>query len=95
MNRRVKFLSIELGRPWTRYVVAAMAVVAAAVLHWMLLRVSGDIPSFLVFFMMVTLVTRFLGGRAGVLATVLSVFPVHFFFVSSAHTLDLSPTAKP
>ncbi len=80
------------GRPWMGYALAVVAVALAAVLRWVLVRALGEFPPFVTFFPMVVLVAMLLGGRAGVMATLLSAAVASCFFFPRHQLLTLGNT---
>ncbi len=73
----------EWMRPWPlRYGLALVTVAAATWLRYVLEKSFGDIPTFVIFYAAVMLVAVVSGFWPGILATILTVISVDYFFIS-------------
>jgi PAS domain S-box-containing protein len=74
-------------RTATGYLLAIAATALAALSRWALVAAFGDMPLFITFYPAVALAALLLGARAALLATILSVLEVEYFFVPPRDSL--------
>jgi signal transduction histidine kinase len=82
------------SHPAARYGLAAVAVAVAAVVRWALHGLFGDRAAFITFHPALALVAMWAGGRAGLVATVLSVLAADYLFLEPIGSLGLRNMAE-
>jgi len=96
MNKPASLKPGILGKGWAdgrdlwRYAVAVGAVALAAAVRWGLHDVLGNGVLFITFYPAVAVVGMVAGGRAGMLATVLSALAADWLFMQPRHSLAVS-----
>lgn len=83
------------ARPWPQYGLAVALAIAAAVVRLTVLQALGLRAAYITFYPAVMIAALYGGLPAGLIATVLSILEVDYFFIEptgSLHTSAIQPT---